>query len=354
MAIESSCDETACAVVKDGVYEISHILTTSSNLHEETGGVIPEIAARKQVEFIVPVISKCLNATKDALGLTSFEEVAKTIDAIAVTKGPGLAGSLIVGIEAAKTLAMAWQKPLIPVNHLMGHVYATFIKTNNDNGIQDTSEIFPAVALVVSGGHTDLILMRGHNNIEYLGGTLDDAAGEAFDKTARLLGLSNYLGGVLLSKKATEFQGYKPELKLPRPLINQANLDFSFSGLKTAVKRAVEQNKYSTTEIAFEFEEAVVEVLIKKSIKALIQTKAKTFIMAGGVSANTKLRDQMKTHIEKTCPEVTSYFSPTNLCGDNAVYIASRAFFQTQGGSLDTECNYASIRPEPSLGIDGV
>ena len=205
LGIETSCDETSVALVENGVKEIYMSLASSQDLHEKTGGVVPEVAARKQVEYILPVINDCLNESSNLLGISN-EELIKQISYIAVTKGPGLIGSLVVGVEAAKALSIVWNKPVIQVNHLIGHLYANFLV---HQGIE-----FPAIGMVISGGHTDLIYIKAHGDYTFLGGTLDDACGEAFDKTARLLGLSNYkLGGPLLSKKALEFKGiYKPLL----------------------------------------------------------------------------------------------------------------------------------------------
>ncbi|MDC0449240.1 tRNA (adenosine(37)-N6)-threonylcarbamoyltransferase complex transferase subunit TsaD, partial [bacterium] len=275
--IETSCDETAAAVVRDGVYEICSVVSSSADLHHKTGGVVPEVAARKQVEFIVPVVEETLN---------QFGEGIDKIDALAVTVGPGLIGSLLVGVEAAKALSLAWDKPLIPVNHLVGHIYANWV--DNPNSVE-----FPALGLVVSGGHTDLVLMKGHGGMEFLGGTIDDAAGEAFDKTARLLGLAKYLGGVELSNKAAECTNNTLVGRLPRPMLDRDNYDFSFSGLKTAVRRLVEGNNLPPEVVACEFETAVVDVLVKKTIRAAKNHNVKSILLGGGVSANRPLRKRM-------------------------------------------------------------
>ena len=372
LAIESSCDETACAVVEDGVYEIASELASSAELHHKTGGIVPEVAARKQMEFILPVIESTIQKTADYYGIKT-DEVKNKIDALAVTVGPGLAGSLIVGIEATKALALAWQKPLIPVNHLVGHFYANFLfngekdvaykeiisprrvrasrpggtGTRPEEGMSPpTKPLFPAVVLVVSGGHTDLVLMNNHGDLEYLGGTIDDAAGEAFDKVARMLNYGMYLGGANLSKVAREYTGPKLAEKLPRPFIHEPNFDFSFSGLKTAVKRLVEKNVYDSATIAKEFEEAVVEVLVEKTLKAIEHTDAKTIMLGGGVSANSKLRQDL---LDKTQARfgntVTVKVPPLRLCTDNAIYIASAAYFNQTTKPLD------QIVPNPSMSI---
>ena len=334
--IETSCDETAAAIVEDGVKEICSVVASSKEFHEKTGGIVPEIAARKQVEAMVPVIHECFEKYKELKQLKTLEDCYKNIDAVAVTVGPGLIGSLIVGIEAAKSLALFLNKPLIPVNHLIGHIYGNFI--DNPQEI-----LFPAVVLLVSGGHTDLVLMKDHGNYEYLGGTLDDAAGEAYDKVARLLGLSKYLGGALLSKKALECKENTLKGKLPRPMIDQDNFDFSFAGLKTASRRLVEENKYSSEVIAKEFEEAAVEVLVKKTIKAVKKFNVKTIMLGGGVSANNYLREEIKKEADKI--GVITQIPPIRLCTDNAVYIAVAAYFN------NNPRKYEEIEVNPSLGI---
>lgn len=334
--IETSCDETAAAVVENGVKEICSVVASSKELHEETGGIVPEVAARKQVESITPVIQECFERYKESQGFSSIKDCMRSVDAVAVTVGPGLVGSLVVGIEAAKALSLALGKPIIPVNHLVGHIYANFI----DN--KDTIE-FPAVALLVSGGHTDLVLVKDHHKLEYVGGTLDDAAGEAFDKVARLLGLSKYLGGALLSKKAQECEENTLKGKLPRPMLDQDNFDFSFSGLKTAARRIVEEKKYSTEVIAKEFEDAVVDVLTEKTIKAVKKFGVKTILLGGGVSANTSLRDRFMK--ESARIGIKTHIPPIRLCTDNAVYIAGAAFFNNRPEK------YEKIDANPALGI---
>jgi N6-L-threonylcarbamoyladenine synthase len=336
LSIESSCDETACAVVRDGVFELASSLATSRELHEKTGGIVPEVASRKQVESIVPVISDTLE---------KFESVGgsvKDIDALAVTVGPGLAGSLLVGVEAAKALSLAWKKPLIPVNHLVGHIYSNFLVDPSGKSILE-KDIFPAVVLVVSGGHTDLVLMRGHGDLEYLGGTVDDAAGEAFDKTARLLGLAKYLGGKELSDRAASCSENVLKGRLPRPMLNQNNFDFSFSGLKTAVKRLVEKEDHPVEAVACEFETAAVDVLVEKTLKAAKKYGVKTILLGGGVAANQTLRVRLSSEAQALSIEV--YHPPLRLCGDNAVYIASAAFFNNK------PVNISDVVMNPGLGV---
>lgn len=338
LGIESSCDETSASIVKSGVSEIYTSLATSRDLHEKTGGVVPEVASRKQLEFILPVLEDCFAQSCLILKI-SRQELISEIKAIAVTKGPGLIGSLVVGIEAAKALSLAWNKPLVPVNHLVGHLYANFL-------VHPIIE-FPAIGLVVSGGHTDLVLIKNHGDLMYLGGTLDDAAGEAFDKTARLLGLSNYkLGGPAISKKAAEYDNsVKPTHSLPRPLIDADNYDFSFSGLKTAVRYLVEKNpSLPPQEVAFEFENAVVDVITTKTLKAVKEHNVKSLLMGGGVVANTRLRNTMQELM--TNQNIKLYYPPINLCGDNAAYIASTAHF-----NFNPVDSFNQLQPDPALSI---
>lgn len=293
LAIETSCDETAAAVVKDGVKILSNVIASSTAMHEKYGGIVPEVAAREQLRCILPTIKE---ATKSL-----------TYDTIAVTVGPGLIGSLLVGVETAKTMAMVNGKPIIPVNHVLAHIYANFI---------DNKKIeFPAISLVVSGGHTELFLMTSPKNLKWLGGTLDDAAGEAFDKSARLLGFGSR-GGVAIQENAKK----SSVVKLPRPLMHDGTLNFSFSGLKTAILR--EWNKRKDTSLvgafAYEVQEAICDVLVAKTIHAAEKYNAKSILLSGGVAANLRLRKKLPSAIAP----------PINLCTDNAVYIASYAYFR--------------------------
>jgi len=333
LGIETSCDETACAVVEGGVKEIASVVASSADLHEKTGGVVPEVAARKQVESITPVIESCLQEA-------GIKNPYKEIGAIAVTIGPGLIGSLLVGVGAAKALSLVWGKPLVPVNHLIGHRYGNFVDGQTVDKIQ-----FPAVVLIVSGGHTDLVIMYDHGRFDYLGGTLDDAAGEAFDKVARLLGLSKYLGGAMLSSKAAECQDNTLMGRFPRPMMGREGFDFSFSGLKTAVLRLVEKEKHPVEVVACEFEEAATEVLVDKTIKAAKKAKAVSILLGGGVAANQKLRTKLKYAAKEIGTPV--FVPPLKYCGDSAVYIASAAHFNYLPKSL------AEITADTSLTILG-
>jgi len=314
LGIESSCDETAASVVEDGRKILSSVVASSWEMHAKTGGVIPEVAARQQVLSIIPTISEAL---KEA-GV----ELTK-IDALAVTAGPGLIGSLLVGVETAKTLALLYKKPLIAVNHLLAHIYANWLTDGPEPQ-------FPALALVVSGGHTDLVLLKKHGSISWLGGTRDDAAGEAFDKTARLLELP-YPGGPAIAAEANKFLGRDPKaLNLfPRPLSHENGFDWSFSGLKTAVARTVEKGK-STTDtprLAAEVQEAIVEVLVEKTLRAVEKFRPKSLLLAGGVAANQRLREKFALGLRKRVLATNFMVPPPKLCTDNAAYIAACAFF---------------------------
>lgn len=303
LGIETSCDETAASVVKDGREILSNIIATSVEMHKKTGGIIPERAAREQIKSIIPVIKE------------AFEKSRVDIDAIAVTVGPGLIGSLLVGVETAKTLAYVWNKPIIPVNHLVGHIYA--------NWLIDKEPKFPATALVVSGGHTDLVLMKEHGKIEWIAGTRDDAAGEAFDKTARILGLG-FPGGPAIAASAAIVKSvsYKLTDKLPRPLINEDTFDFSFSGLKTAVLREVQKNPIAYG-LAYEVQEAITDVLVDKTLKAVQKYETPALFLAGGVAANQRLRERFQEKILDLDLNLDFFVPPAHLCTDNAAMIAA-------------------------------
>ncbi len=322
LGIETSCDETASAIIEQlpngNLKIISNVIASSQDMHAKTGGVIPESAAREQVKSIIPVINEALASS----GL-----VPNDLDGIAVTVGPGLIGSLLVGVETAKTLSYLWQKPIIPINHLIGHIYANWLNKNNPPE-------FPALALVVSGGHTDLIFMHRHGDIKYIGGTRDDAAGEAFDKTARLLDLP-YPGGPNLSKEAQKYIDKNPDVKLnlfPRPMLHEKNFDWSFSGLKTSVSNYLIKNKNIDKEkISAEVQEAIVDSLVTKSLNAILKYKPKSFLLAGGVAANSRLREKLQAgmpmrHSGKL-PRTSLHVPDVALCTDNAAYIAAAAFF---------------------------
>ncbi|OGY17386.1 MAG: tRNA (adenosine(37)-N6)-threonylcarbamoyltransferase complex transferase subunit TsaD, partial [Candidatus Blackburnbacteria bacterium RIFCSPLOWO2_02_FULL_44_9] len=293
LGIETSCDETSAAIIKNGKKILSNVTATSADMHAKTGGIIPEQAAREQIKSIIPVIETAIHDSQ----LTINE-----IDAIAVTYGPGLIGSLLVGVETAKTLSFVWNKPLVPVNHLVGHIYANWLETP-DRAVQEPT--LPAIALVVSGGHTDLVLLKNHGKLVWLGGTRDDAAGEAFDKTARLLKLPRPDGPSLASAAAMFNPSEKKlNIKLPRPMLDQNNYDFSFSGLKAAVLREYELlenkneiNDNSVNELAYEVQEAITDCLVEKTMRALKEHRMTTLLVAGGVAANSRLREKFNLQI---------------------------------------------------------
>lgn len=336
LAIESSCDETSAAIVEQEgeiIKLISQSTATSLALHSKTGGIIPEIAAREQSKYIIPVITDALEKAHISFEKNSLPD----IDAIAVTYGPGLIGSLLVGVETAKVLSLVWKKPLFPVNHLFGHIYANFIQIEESNKNIE----FPLIALVVSGGHTDLVLMKSHKEIVWLGGTRDDAAGECFDKTGRLLGFA-YPAGPEIEKHAKA--GNAKAFHFPRPLKNDSSFDFSFSGLKTAVLREVEKTQMldekTINNICRGLQDAIIEVLISKTLQAAEKYNVKSVLLSGGVAANQTLSDAfVKATQEK---RIAFHVPPRNLCTDNAAMIGAAAFFQ----SKKTEAMSVAANPE--------
>lgn len=314
LGIESSCDETAAAVVKNGREVLSNIIASQIPVHRKFGGVVPEIASRKHIENILPVIDEALKQAKVTI---------KDIDAVAVTYGPGLVGALLVGLSAAKALAWANNKPLIGVNHLEGHVFANFL---NDKNLKP-----PFLALVVSGGHTAILHVLDYNKFELLGQTRDDAAGEAFDKIARVMGMQ-YPGGPEIEKLALE--GNPHAIEFPRALL-QEGYQFSFSGLKSAVINYLHNEEQSgrpvnKADVAASFQEAIVDVLVQKSIHALKETGLENIVLAGGVSANKYLQiklDEAAKNIGANLVHPTPI-----LCTDNAVMIACRGYFMYKNG----------------------
>jgi len=320
LGIETSCDETGAAVVRDGVEMLSNVIASQVDLHARFGGVVPEVASRRHVELILPVIHEALDKSGCKLG---------DIDAIGVINRPGLVGALIVGVAAAKTIAFATGIPLVAVHHLEAHIYANWL-------IRASIE-FPAVALVVSGGHSDLILMNGHGDYRILARTRDDAAGEAFDKCARAMGLG-YPGGPIVDKLARE--GVSDAVRFPRAKVGDT-LDFSFSGLKTAVVRYIETEGGSLPieDVAASFQSAVVDVLVDHTMLAVERTGVKQVLLAGGVAANSGLQSLMKRRCEEA--GVAYCAPPPVLCTDNAAMVASAAFFAYRRGitaGLDLDC----------------
>ncbi len=318
LGIETSCDETAAAVVADGRRILSNVVASQVDLHARYGGVFPEMASRAHIEAIIPVVQEAME--KAHLGWDD-------LDAVAVTCGPGLVGSLLVGVNVAKGLALGRGLPLVPVNHLEAHIYAHWLESQAE-GAAPAGLSFPLLVLIVSGGHTELILMRGHGDYAYLGGTLDDAAGEAFDKVGRLLGLP-YPGGPSIEQAARE--GDPAAFRLPRALL-EGTYDFSFSGLKTAVVRLVEQHGGTPTrrmvaDLAAAFQEAVVDVLAARTVEAAEAYRVQAILLAGGVSANKRLRDVVRER-----STVPVYYPPPVLCTDNAAMVAACGHFRYLAG----------------------
>lgn len=314
LGIETSCDETAAAVVADGVRVDSNIIATSLKDHQRFGGIIPEIASRRQIEFIQWVVEEGLSQAKVRL---------KDIDAIAVTRSPGLIGSLLVGLSFARGLSRAAQKPLIEIDHIKAHLYANYLQLTGDS-LPCPQDRLPAVGLVVSGGHSSLYHVKGFKNFKLLGVTRDDAAGEAFDKVARILDLG-YPGGPVIDRLAKT--GVNKEIKFPQAPMRDT-YDFSFSGTKTAVLYYSQKNKnkpdYSVAKVAYAFQESVVAVLVEKSLEACRKLKAKTLLIGGGVAANSALRGTLKNEAAKRGVDV--FFPPMVLCLDNAAMIAGLAY----------------------------
>lgn len=311
LAIESSCDETSAAVIKNGTEILSNIVASQIKSHMRFGGVVPEVASRHHVEQITQIIE------------LSLEEAAVTmadVDAVAVTEGPGLVGSLLIGVSAAKALAFAHQKPLIATNHIAGHIYANQL-------IEPL--VFPLLALVVSGGHTELIYMPEDGVFEVVGETRDDAAGEAYDKIGRVLGLP-YPGGKVMDEMAHQGQDC---YHFPRAMIKEDNYDFSFSGLKSSVINTIHNARQKNEEldpynVAASFQAAVVDVLVDKTIRAAKEKNVRQLLLAGGVAANKGLRTALTTAVERELPEVSLVIPPLSLCGDNAAMIGAAAFYQ--------------------------
>ncbi len=363
LAIETTCDETSAAVVRGnakGVEVLSNVIASSSEMHEKYGGIVPEVAAREQVKSIIPVVKEAMKKAKVKM---------ENLEVIAVAYGPGLMGSLLIGVETAKTLAYVWNKPLIKVNHMEGHMFANWIVQTPSalrasppwqGEIRMPPEL-PAVALVVSGGHTDLIYLKSIEDWEWLGGTRDDAAGECFDKCARILGVP-YPGGPAIERTAQSVMNDENLVvnKLPRPMMDQDTYEMSFSGLKSAVvnqfgelsNKNPEKLRETIPYLAKEINEAVVEVLIEKTMKAVNSYRPKSVLLAGGVAANVLLRKEFK-HALKTpsafhasppwLGEIKLYVPEMKYCTDNAAMIGAAALIKPM------KADPLVLRPEPGL-----
>lgn len=375
LAIETSCDETSVAIAdfsRTKVRVFSHIVLSQIPVHKKFGGVVPNLAKREHQKNLVPLLLQALqeagfkNLKHGAQNAKSQAKIKKllereqelwryfqkyilplkmpSIDAIAVTYGPGLEPALWVGVNFARALAYLWKKPIIPVNHMLGHLYSAYLqpiqKATASRFSTSTFKILkvkhPALALLVSGGHTELVLSKNQRNYTIIGETLDDAAGEAFDKAARILGLG-YPGGPEISRLAesevTKLD--KIQFRLPRPMLNSKDYNFSFSGLKTAVLYLTRDLGRKKTKdlrplLAKEFQEAVVEVLVKKTVRAAQKYNAKTVLLGGGVSANKLLRKELSETLSREIPKTELLTAPLALSGDNALMIAAAAYFQKQ------------------------
>ncbi len=315
LGIETSCDETAAAVVSDGTSTLASVVSSQVEIHQRYGGVVPELASRKHIEAIVPVVEEAIHTA--GLPLTQ-------IDAIAVTKGPGLIGALLVGFSFAKSLAYALGIPWVGVNHLAGHINSVFLEPD--------PPAFPFVALLASGGHTSIYHVTDHIMLELMGQTRDDAAGEAFDKVAKILGLG-YPGGGLIDRLSN--QGDPSRIRFPRSYLDKSGFDFSFSGIKTAVNRYAmnyqgDDFKESIPDIAAGFQEAVMEVLTYKAIHAAVEKGCDRLALVGGVAANSRLREKLKADAGQKGIKV--HIPSIPLCGDNAAMIAAAGYHYLEAG----------------------
>lgn len=326
LAIETSCDETAAAVVRGGRQVLSDVVATQVDIHALYGGVVPEIASRQHVQAISAVVAKAMEDS----GLTSHD-----IDAVAVTHGPGLVGALLVGVSFAKAYAWALHKPLIAVNHIEAHIAANYVGTALEP---------PFLCLVVSGGHTELLHVRDYHDVRFLGGTRDDAAGEAFDKTARVLGLG-YPGGSKIDALARE--GNPDAYAFPRAMLKDEGFDFSFSGMKTAVlQHGQRHGAPNAADMAASIQRAIVDVLVEKTMRAASSLGLKKLAMAGGVSANSGLRSAMAAACVGAGIEL--FVPPLRLCTDNAVMVGAAAWFRARSGQFAD----LTLNADPGLELD--
>ena len=353
LAIETSCDDTCCALLdvnqQSDFKILSNIVSSQVKVHAKFGGVVPSLAAREHVKNILPCMEICCASTE------------KDIDLIAVTMGPGLAPALLVGLTAAKTLSYIWQKPLIGINHLEGHIAANRVGKIKNQKSKIKNIKLPVLCLVVSGGHTLLVLIKKFGDYQVLGETRDDAAGEAFDKIARILGLG-YPGGPVVAAVAAKIPNSKFQIpiKLSRPMLNSGDYDFSFSGLKTAVlynfkvqSEKVKKSKNYIQTMCVEAQQAIVDVLVAKTVKAAQEFKAKTVMLAGGVAANQGLRQSLAAALRKKYPQARLILPEPQFCTDNALMIALVAFFKTRYRNLATLKNsWRNLKIAPNARLD--
>ena len=352
LGIESSCDESAVALLEISRGKIKSLehLVASQAIHAKYGGVVPEVAAREH-SATMPLLLETL--AEKVVGKPDGWALGKQVDAIAVTSGPGLVTSLKVGFDYARALALAWDKPLYATNHMEGHIYSNWLPGAPLDSVWGKEEgLFPALVLVVSGGHTELLLMKGHGKYKLLGATRDDAAGEAFDKTAKLMGLG-YPGGPALAKLA--LKGDSKSYEFPRPLKQDPGHEFSFAGLKTAVRYFLQKNidrlkdKKFMKDVAASVQEAIVDTLVSKAIRAAAEFKVNTVILAGGVSANFELRQQMAETLKEKLPKVRLIEPPVKYCTDNAAMIAAAGYFNAKRRGPDRS-DRTGVDPNWELG----
>jgi len=318
LGIETSCDDTAVALYDENKGLLSNVVSSQTKIHQEWGGVFPELAAREHTKNIFPVLDKALKEADLTL---------KDIDAVAITVSPGLIVSLVIGVSVGKSLSVLLNKPLIPVHHIEAHIFSIFLTQKVE---------YPFLALVVSGGHTEMYIINDFGNYQFLGSTLDDAVGEAYDKVARALNLG-YPGGPIIDKLSKEGNEV---IKLPRPLLNEKGrnrFNFSFSGLKSATIREIEKGIYKKEDIACSFQNAAVDVLVFKALDACNEFNLKNIVVAGGVSANSRLREKLKDEAEKQ--GINVYFPPLYLCTDNAAMVAYTGYkrFKEKGETITVD-----------------
>jgi N6-L-threonylcarbamoyladenine synthase len=351
LGIETSCDETAASILeikKEEIKILSNVVSSQIKLHAAWGGVVPNLAAREHLKNIFPVI-------QGALLEAQIKPAA--LDLIGVTSGPGLIPALLIGVSAAKTLSFIWGKPLLGIHHIEGHIYANFI---GENSKSDKKINFPILCLVVSGGHTQLILMKKHLQYEIIGETQDDAVGEAFDKVARILGLG-YPGGPAIAKMASKFAtgNSRFAIKLPRPMMDSANFNFSFSGLKTAVLYETKKHPELLNRPAYiaalcqEFQKAATEVLIAKTIRAAKKYQPRSILLAGGVSANLELRKKLGSAIKQKLPKISYHIPEIKYALDNSAMIATATFFRWK---ISRKKNYSwqAVKADANLKLSSI
>jgi N6-L-threonylcarbamoyladenine synthase len=362
LGIETSCDETAIGILeakktKAGFFikPLSSVISSQIKLHKKYGGIVPMLANREHTKNIPVVLRKAIKKAFD-----SEKDISK-IDLIAVTKGPGLILSLLIGVNFAKTLAWLSKKPIIGTNHLEGHLFSFLLPKENNNyqfSITSYQKTFPAICLLASGGHTQLVYIKKFGNYKVIGETRDDAAGECFDKGARLLGL-DYPGGPAIAAQSSKHKNpsLNPQIfSLPRPMINSQDYDFSFSGLKTALLYLTQEINFKNKKkklqpiLSYELQEAITDVLVKKTIKATLEFKAKSIILAGGVSANQRLREKFKETLKKKGINNINFLTPLlEYTTDNAIMIALAGFFQYLNNSEKKSWDWKKIQAEANL-----